>query len=115
MRRRDFIAVLGGTAVWPFAARAQQSAMPVIGYLSQRSPTDSARIVAAFRQGLKEAGYVDGQNVVIESRFAEGQNDRLPALASDLVNRGVTLFVATGGTSKITYTNATTRRLARAG
>src|SRR5262249_51513609 len=72
-----------------------------IGYLSQRSPTDSASIVAAFRQGLEETGFVEGQNVVIESRFAEGQIDRLPALASDLVRRGVNVFVATGGTGSV--------------
>jgi len=81
MRRRDFISVLGGTAAWPFGIRAQQPSLPVIGYLSSRSPTDSAHIVAAFRQGLNEAGFVDNQNVKIESRFAEGNFDRLPALA----------------------------------
>src|SRR5262249_61089565 len=80
------------------AAHAQPLAMPVIGYLSQRSPTDSASIVAAFRQGLKEVGFVEGQNVAIEFRFAEGQIDRVPALASDLVRRKVNVFVATGGT-----------------
>jgi putative tryptophan/tyrosine transport system substrate-binding protein len=100
--RRKFIAALGGTAVaWPLAARAQQPAMPVIGYLSQRSPTDSASIVATFRQGLKDEGYVEGQNVAIEFRFAEGQIDRLPALASDLVRREVNVFVATGGTGSV--------------
>ena len=86
--------------VAPLATEAQQP-LPVIGYLSQRSPTDSASIVAAFRQGLKEEGFVEGQNVVIESRFAEGQIDRVPALASDLVRRGVTVFVATGGTGSV--------------
>ena len=85
----------------PLGVRAQQPAMPVIGYLSQRSPTDSASIVAAFRQGLKEMGFVEGQNVAIESRFAEGQIDRVPALASDLVRRGVNVFVATGGTGSV--------------
>jgi putative ABC transport system substrate-binding protein len=100
--RRDLITLLGGVAItWPLAARAQQKTMPVIGYLSQRSPTDSASIVAAFRQGLKEEGYVEGQNVAIESRFAEGQIDRLPGLASDLVRHGVSLFVATGGTGSV--------------
>jgi putative tryptophan/tyrosine transport system substrate-binding protein len=102
MRRREFIALLGGAAaLCPFAARAQQRTMPVIGYLSQRSPIDSANIVAAFRQGLKEEGYVEGQNVAIEFRFAEGQVDRLPALASDLVRRSVNVFVATGGTASV--------------
>jgi putative tryptophan/tyrosine transport system substrate-binding protein len=80
--RRQLISALGGAAAWPLAARAQQPSMPVIGYLSQRSPTDSASIVAAFRQGLKEEGYVEGQNVAIEFRYAEGQIDRLPALVS---------------------------------
>jgi putative ABC transport system substrate-binding protein len=94
--------MLGGAAIaGPLAAGAQQKAMPVIGYLSQRSPTDSASIVAAFRQGLKEQGYVEGQNVAIESRFAEGQIDRLLGLASDLVRRGVNVFVATGGTGSV--------------
>jgi putative tryptophan/tyrosine transport system substrate-binding protein len=101
MQRRDFIALLSGVFSWPFAAHAQQKAMPVIGYLSQRSPTDSAGIVAAFRQGLSEQGYVEGQNVIIESRFAEGQINRLPGLASDLVRHGVNVFVATGGTGSV--------------
>src|SRR5215468_3877519 len=82
-------------------ATAAQPPLPVIGYLSQRSPTDSASIVAAFRQGLKEAGFVEGQNVAIEYRFAEGHIDRVPALASELVLRGVTVFVATGGTGSV--------------
>src|SRR5262249_59301524 len=89
-----------GIFVAPLATPAQPP-LPVIGYLSQRSPTDSASIVAAFRQGLKDEGFVEGQNVVIESRFAEGHIDRVPALASDLVRRGVTVFVATGGTGSV--------------
>jgi ABC-type uncharacterized transport system substrate-binding protein len=102
MERRAFLAgVTGGLLAAPVAAGAQQPAMPVIGYLSQRSPTDSASIVAAFRQGLKEMGYVEGQNVAIEFRYAEGQIDRLPALASDLVRRNVNVFVATGGTGSV--------------
>ena len=101
MHRRRFIALLGGAIALPCVAAAQQKAMPVIGYLSQRSPTDSASIVAAFRQGLKEQGYVEGQNVAIESRFAEGQIDRLPVLATDLVRHGVNIFVATGGTGSV--------------
>jgi putative tryptophan/tyrosine transport system substrate-binding protein len=84
--------------VRPLAASAQQPVLPVIGYLSSRSPGDSAHIIAAFRQGLKDGGFVEGQNVAVESRFAEGQYDRLPALASDLVRRQVNLIVATGGT-----------------
>jgi putative tryptophan/tyrosine transport system substrate-binding protein len=106
MRRREFITLFGGAAVapamlLPLAAHAQQPAMPVIGYLNQRSPTDSANIVAAFRQGLKEEGYVEGQNVAIEFRYAEGQIDRLPALASDLIRRELNVFVATGGTASV--------------
>src|ERR1700737_2202 len=102
MERRAFIGVIaGGILAAPLAAGAQQPAMPVIGYLSQRSPTDSASIVAAFREGLKEMGFIEGQNVAIESRFAEGQIDRVPALASDLVRRNVNVFVATGGTGSV--------------
>src|SRR5215469_13886707 len=99
MRRREFIVVLGSAAAWPLAARAQQT--PVIGYLSQRSPTDSAIIVAAFREGLKEEGYVEGQNVAIEFRYAEGQVDRLAVLARDLLRRELKVFVATGGTASV--------------
>jgi len=101
VKRRDLVLLLGGAMAMPQALRAQQKAMPVIGYLSQRSPTDSASIVAAFRKGLEEKGWVEGQNVAIESRFAEGQIDRLPVLASDLVQHGVDLFVATGGTGSV--------------
>ena len=101
VRRRDFISVLGGAVAWPASGHAQQPALPVIGYLSSRSPTDSAHIVAAFRQGLNEAGFVDKQNVVIEFRFAEGNFDRLPALAADLVLRQVNVLVATGGTVSV--------------
>jgi putative tryptophan/tyrosine transport system substrate-binding protein len=99
MRRRDFITLLGGTAAaWPIAVQAQQPALPLIGYLSGRSPDESSAIVVAFRQGLKEGGFVEGQNVAIESRFAEGNFDRLPVLAADLVRRQVKVLVTAGGT-----------------
>jgi putative tryptophan/tyrosine transport system substrate-binding protein len=97
--RREFVAGLGGSAVaWPLAALAQQTAMPVVGFLSSRSPDESKHLVAAFRTGLQTGGgYVEGQNVAIEYRWAEGQYGRLPELAADLVRRGVAVLVTTGG------------------
>ena len=98
MRRREFIALLGGTAAaWPLAARAQQPAMPVIGFMSGRALEDSAHLVSAFRQGLAETGFVEGQTVTIEFRWADGDYDRLPALAADLVSRKVAILVGVGG------------------
>ncbi len=96
MRRRNFIALLGGAAAWPLTARAEQPAMPVIGFLSGRSPAESATVLAAFRKGLSESGYADPQSVTIDFRWAEGRPDRLPELARQLVHRPVDLIAALG-------------------
>jgi putative tryptophan/tyrosine transport system substrate-binding protein len=97
MRRREFITLVGGTVAWPIAAHGQQPAMPVIGFLRSSSIERSMHLVTAFRQGLMEAGFSEGQNVAIEYRSAEGQYDRLPELAADLVRRNVKVIIATGG------------------
>ena len=97
MRRREFITLLGGAAAtWPIAAHAQQTGIPVIGFLSSRSPGEAAKVVAAFQDGLSESGHIVGRDVTIEFRWAEGQYDRLPALAADLVRRPVAILPRSG-------------------
>src|SRR5215472_2965831 len=99
MRRRDFITLLGGAAVWPRTARAQQPAMPVVGYLGSTTPEMSSKRLAAFRKGLRDAGFEEGQNVAIEFRWADGHEERMPELVADLIRRRVAVIVAPASTA----------------
>jgi putative tryptophan/tyrosine transport system substrate-binding protein len=100
MKRREFIAIAGGAAAWPLAVRAQQPAMPVIGFVRITTPQDSAPFLSAFKAGLAESSYIEGQNVAIEARFAFNQVDQLPSLMAELVSMRVAVLVATGALSR---------------
>src|SRR5438477_13075406 len=109
MRRRECITLLGGAmGPWPLAAEAQQPVLPVVGFLNSGLPTEFAHLVAAFNQGLNDAGFIDGRNVVVEYRWARGQYGRLAELAADLVHRQVAVIAASGGTSSALTAKAAT-------
>jgi putative tryptophan/tyrosine transport system substrate-binding protein len=107
VRRRHLIKLFGGAAAWPLAARAQQPAMPVVGFLSSRLPTTDAPLIAVISQGLKDSGFIDGQNVAMDYRWAEGQYERLPALAAEFVNQRVAVIAAASVPSALAAKAAT--------
>jgi putative tryptophan/tyrosine transport system substrate-binding protein len=111
IRRREFITLLGGAAAWPEVARAQQPAMPVIGYLSARTPGDSVEVLAEFRRGLAETGFVEGQNVGIEYRWLEGRYNLLSEMIGDLVRRRVAVIAIPNTTSSVVAAKAATQTI----
>src|ERR1700730_11894000 len=111
MQRRKFLTLSTGAAAWPFAARAQRRAMPMIGYLSGRTPGDSVQVLAEFREGLAETGFVEGQNVAIEYRWLEGRYDRIPEMVADLVHHQVAVIAIPNTTSSVLAAKTATQTL----